>query len=66
MMMLDNRPPKEEIMPCQNDAIYFSKRAQEEAAKVRKARDRGDHPVAAVHSELAVRYQAKSFVLQRQ
>lgn len=54
-------------MSRQNDAIYFSRRAQEEAAKVKAARDRGDHPVAvAVHSELTVRYQAKSLILQRQ
>lgn len=48
------------------DAAYFSRRAHEEAVKVRQARARGDHPsVAAMHGELAVRYQARSCLLER-
>jgi len=53
-------------MSDRNDAVYFSRRATEEAAKAKAAKMRGDDPsVAAVHNELAVRYQARCNVLRR-
>ncbi|EQB06152.1 hypothetical protein FHS51_001037 [Sphingobium wenxiniae] len=49
------------------DAFYFARRAQEENRKAAAARLRGeDQSAVAVHAELAVRYQAKALMLQRQ
>lgn len=53
-------------MSNRGDAAYYLRRAAEEAAKARASKVRGDDPsVAAIHGELAVRYQAQSNVLQR-
>lgn len=57
---------KRDVMSPQ-DAFYFARRAQEENRKAAAARLRGeDQSAVAVHAELAVRYQAKALMLQRQ
>ena len=49
-----------------NNASHFSARAEAEARRAREARLRGaDQMTIALHSERAVRYQAKAFRLLR-